>query len=42
VTAVTVRSSPDAALSACVTAAARKVSFARTQHGGSFAYVWRF
>jgi predicted Zn finger-like uncharacterized protein len=42
VTAVTVRSSPDPALSACVTAAARKGTFAQTQRGGSFAYVWRF
>jgi TonB family protein len=42
VTAVTVKSSPDAALGACVTAAARKATFATTQRGGSFAYVWRF
>ena len=42
VTAVTVRSSPDPALSACVTAAARKGTFAQTQRGASFAYVWRF
>jgi hypothetical protein len=42
VTAVTVRSSPDPALSACVTAAARKGTFAPTQRGGSFSYVWRF
>lgn len=42
VTAVTVKSSPDPALSACVTAAAREGSFARTQRGASFSYVWRF
>jgi predicted Zn finger-like uncharacterized protein len=42
VTTVTVRSSPDEALSACVTDAVRKGTFARTQRGGSFAYVWRF
>lgn len=42
VTAVTVRSSPDPALSACVNAAARKATFGQTQRGGSFAYVWRF
>jgi predicted Zn finger-like uncharacterized protein len=42
VTSVTVKSSPDPALSACVTAAARNGSFAPTQRGGSFAYVWRF
>jgi TonB family protein len=42
VTSVTVKTSPDPALSACVTAAARKGSFAATQRGGSFAYVWRF
>jgi predicted Zn finger-like uncharacterized protein len=42
VTAVTVRSSPDPALSACVTAAVRNGMFAQTQRGSSFAYVWRF
>lgn len=42
VTGATVRSSPDPALAACVTAAVRAGSFAATQHGGSFAYVWRF
>jgi TonB family protein len=42
VTAVTVKSSPAPELGACVTAAARKATFARTQRGGSFAYVWRF
>jgi TonB family protein len=42
VTAVTVRSSPDPELSACVVAAAREGTFARTQRGGSFAYAWRF
>jgi TonB family protein len=42
VTAVTVRTSPDPALSACVTTAAQKGAFGPTQRGGSFAYVWRF
>jgi hypothetical protein len=42
VTDVTVKSSPDPALDTCVTAAVRKGTFAATQHGGSFAYVWRF
>jgi TonB family protein len=39
---VTVKSSPDPALDACVTAAVRKGAFPATQRGGSFAYVWRF
>jgi len=42
VTVVTMRSSPDPALGACVTAAVRAGTFARTQRGGSFAYAWRF
>jgi len=42
VTAVTVKSSPAPELSACVTTAAQKATFARTQRGGSFAYVWHF
>lgn len=42
VTAVNVKSSPAEELSACVTAAAQKGTFAKTQRGGSFAYVWRF
>jgi hypothetical protein len=41
VAAVTVKSSPDASLGDCVTAAARKATFARTQRGRTFAYVWR-
>jgi len=27
---------------ACVTTAAKKGTFAKTQRGGSFAYFWRF
>ena len=42
VTAVTVKSSPDPALEACVVAAARQGTFARTQRGGAFSYAWRF
>lgn len=42
VTSVTVKTSPDPALDACVTAAVRKTNFGATQYGGSFAYVWRF
>jgi TonB family protein len=42
VTGVTVKSSPDPALDACVTAAVRKATFGATQYGGSFANVWRF
>jgi hypothetical protein len=42
VTGVTVRSSPDPALAACVTAAVSKGAFPATQRGGSFGYVWRF
>jgi predicted Zn finger-like uncharacterized protein len=42
VTGVTVRSSPDPALAACVTAAVSKGAFPATQRGGSFGYAWRF
>ena len=41
VTAVTVQSSPDAALSACMVAQIQKGRFKKTQRGGSFAYPWR-
>lgn len=41
-TSVTVKSSPDPALVACVTAAVRKGTFPATQRGGSFGYTWRF
>jgi TonB family protein len=42
VTDVTVKSSPDDALSACVVAAAKRGSFAKTRRGGRFGYLWRF
>jgi predicted Zn finger-like uncharacterized protein len=42
VTSVTIESSPDEGLSACVTAQVQKGRFKATQRGGSFAYVWRF
>jgi hypothetical protein len=42
VSSVTIKSTPDQALASCVTAAAKKGSFAKTQRGGSFAYFWRF
>jgi predicted Zn finger-like uncharacterized protein len=42
VTSVTVESSPDAALSACVSEQAQRGRFKPTQRGGSFSYVWRF
>ncbi len=42
VTGVTVKSSPDPALEACVTAAVRKGAFPASQRGGSFGYAWRF
>jgi len=42
VTSVTVESSPDAALSACVVEQAQHGRFKPTQRGGSFSYVWRF
>jgi hypothetical protein len=42
VTAVTIESSPDPALSACVVEQAQRGRFRTTQRGGSFGYVWRF
>ncbi|HEY1555064.1 MAG TPA: molybdopterin-binding protein [Kofleriaceae bacterium] len=42
VTAADVRETPNAALGACVAAAARTAQFARTQHGGSFTYPYVF
>lgn len=42
VTDVTVKSSPDPALEACVTAAVRKGAFPATRRGGAFGYAWRF
>jgi predicted Zn finger-like uncharacterized protein len=42
VTGVTVKSSPDPALEACVIAAVRTGAFPATQRGGSFGYAWRF
>lgn len=39
---VTVESSPDAGLGACVQAAVSKASFAKTQSGGSFSYPFVF
>jgi TonB family protein len=39
---VSVESSPDAALGACVAAAMQKASFAKTQNGGSFSYPFVF
>jgi TonB family protein len=39
---VTVETSPDAALGACVAAAVQKASFAKTQNGGSFSYPFVF
>ncbi len=42
VTAVTIKSSPDQALSTCVISAAQKGSFAKTKRGGTFSYLWRF
>jgi predicted Zn finger-like uncharacterized protein len=41
VTGVTVKSSPDPALSTCVTEVVQLATFARTQRGGAFAYTWR-
>jgi predicted Zn finger-like uncharacterized protein len=41
VSGVTIKASPDEALSACVVAAASRGSFPKTQRGGSFFYVWR-
>lgn len=42
VTAVTIKDSPDPALSTCVATEVQKARFARTSRGGSFRYVWRF
>jgi predicted Zn finger-like uncharacterized protein len=42
VSGVTIKSSPDPALSTCVIAAAQKGTFAKTKRGASFGYVWRF
>jgi hypothetical protein len=42
VTSVTVHSSPDAALSACVVEQAKQGRFRPTQRGASFGYLWRF
>jgi hypothetical protein len=39
---VTIRSTPDDVLGACVTAAAQRGSFAKTKRGGTFSYLWRF
>jgi predicted Zn finger-like uncharacterized protein len=39
---VTVESSPDASLGACVAAAVQKASFSKTQNGGSFSYPFVF
>jgi hypothetical protein len=42
VAGVTIRAQPDDVLGACVSAAAARGTFARTQRGGTFKYVWRF
>jgi predicted Zn finger-like uncharacterized protein len=42
VSVVTVESSPDASLGACVAAAVQKASFSKTQNGGSFSYPFVF
>ena len=42
VSSVTVKSSPDPALSACVVREAKQGAFAKTKRGGSFSYFWRF
>ncbi len=39
---VTVESSPDASLGACVRSAVQRASFAKTQSGGSFSYPFMF
>ena len=39
---VTVESSPDASLGACVAAAVQKAAFSKTQNGGSFSYPFVF
>ena len=38
----TVKETPDAALGDCVAAAVKKVTFPKTQKGGSFTYPQRF
>jgi hypothetical protein len=38
---VNVQSSPDPALSACVTEQAMKGKFSATQRGGTVNYIWR-
>ncbi len=42
VTSVSVETSPDPALGACVSAAVQKATFAKTQNGGSFGYPFVF
>ena len=42
VSGVTVETTPDAALGACVAAAVNKASFQKTQNGGSFSYPFVF
>jgi TonB family protein len=42
VSSVSVSSSPDPALGACVSAAVQKASFSQTQNGGSFSYPFPF
>lgn len=42
VSGVTIKSSPDKALAACVEREAKLGTFAKTKRGGSFAYFWRF
>jgi hypothetical protein len=42
VASVTVKSSPDPSLSACVVREAKRGTFAKTKRGGSFSYFWRF
>lgn len=37
-----VRETPDPALGECVSSAAKKVTFAKTETGGSFAYPFKF
>jgi outer membrane biosynthesis protein TonB len=39
---VSVETTPDSALGACVAAAVQKASFAKTQNGGSFSYPFVF
>jgi outer membrane biosynthesis protein TonB len=42
VSSVTIKSTPDQALAACVEREAKLGTFAKTKRGGSFAYLWRF